>query len=96
MLRDLLHYPVAVFNWAVHAPGNPALSEVQSASDKAVMGGVDERHELLRGSPEDVRMQVVQALSQTKGRRFLLAPGCSIEPNSPPANIRAALAALSV
>jgi len=95
MLADLLDYPVAVFNWAVHAPGNLSLAGVLGKTDKPVMGGVDERHALLQGSPDDVRAQVREALDQTGGRRFLLAPGCSIAPNSPPENIRAALAQLA-
>jgi len=95
MLADLLDYPVAVVNWAQHAPGNLSLADVLAKTDKAVMGGVDERHALLRGSPDDVRAQVREALDQTGGRRFLLAPGCSIEPSTSPENIRAALEAVA-
>ncbi len=95
MLAELLDYPVAVVNWAQHAPGNLSLADVLPKTDKAVMGGVDERHALLRGSPDDVRAQVRVALDQTGGRRFLLAPGCSIEPAAPPDNIRAALEAVA-
>jgi uroporphyrinogen decarboxylase len=95
MLAELLDYPVAVFNWAQHAPGNLSLADVLPKTTNAVMGGVDERHALLRGSPDDVRAQVREALDQTGGRRFLLAPGCSIEPTTPPENIRAALHAVA-
>jgi uroporphyrinogen decarboxylase len=95
MLAELLDYPVDVFNWAMHAPGNLSLADVLPRTNKAVMGGVDERHALLRGSPADVRAQVREALDQTGGRRFLLAPGCSIAPNTPPENIRAAMTQLS-
>jgi uroporphyrinogen decarboxylase len=93
MLAALLDYPVAALNWAVHAPGNASLAEIQQKTDKAVMGGVDERHALLSGSPDDVRAQVSEALAQTGGRGFLLAPGCSIAPNTPPENLRAAVEA---
>jgi uroporphyrinogen decarboxylase len=65
-----------------------------SKTDRAVMGGVDERHVLLAGSADDVRVQVAEALQSTGGRRFLLAPGCSIEPRTPPENLRAAVAAV--
>jgi uroporphyrinogen-III decarboxylase len=57
------------------------------------MGGIDERNTLLRGSPEDVRLQAADALRQTAGTRFLLSAGCSIDPAVPEANIQAALAA---
>ena len=93
MLAALLDYPAAAVNWAMHAPGNESLGAAQSKTAKAVMGGVDERHALLSGSPEDVRAQVREALRQTGGRRFLLAPGCSIAPNTPPENLRAAVEA---
>ncbi len=95
MLAELLDYPVSVVNWAQHAPGNLSLAEVLPMTDKAVMGGVDERHVLLRGSPNDVRAQVREAINETGGLRFLLAPGCSIEPTTPPENISAAMAALA-
>jgi uroporphyrinogen decarboxylase len=94
MLDLLLDYPVAAVNWAVHAPGNASLSEALVKSGKAVMGGVDERRTLLHGSPEEVRAQVREALRQTDGRRFLLAPGCSISPQTPPQNLRAAVQAV--
>jgi len=94
MVEELLDYPVAAVNWAVHAPQNRSLAEVQSKTDKAVVGGVDERHALLQGSPDDVRAQVREALRATGGRRFLLAAGCAISPQTPPENIRAAVAAV--
>jgi uroporphyrinogen decarboxylase len=93
MLEQLLDYPVAAVNWAVHAPGNISLAEALPKTEKAVMGGVDERHALLDGSPEDVREQVLEALRGTGGRRFLLAPGCSVSPQTPPENLRAAVQA---
>ena len=94
MLDLLLDYPVAAVNWAVHAPGNLSLAEAMAKTGKALMGGVDERHALLSGSPDDVRAQVREALQQTGGRRFLLAPGCSISPQTPPENLRAAAEAV--
>jgi uroporphyrinogen decarboxylase len=93
MLDDLIDYPVAAINWSVHGEGNASLADVKEKTDKAVMGGVDERGALLSGSPDDVRTQVRDALAQTGGRGFLLAPGCSIAPNTPKENIRAAVEA---
>lgn len=93
MLDLLLDYPVAALNWADRAAGNASLAEGLAMTDKAVMGGVDERETLLRGSPDDVRGQVRDALQQTSGRRHLLAPGCSISPETPAENLHAAVAA---
>lgn len=95
MLTELLDYPVDVFNWAQHAAGNATLADVLPKTDRAVMGGVDERYALLSGSPEDVRRQVRRAVDETGGQRFLLGPGCSIEPTTPPQNIRTALDAVA-
>jgi uroporphyrinogen decarboxylase len=93
MLESFLDYPVPAVNWAMHAPGNASLAAARAKTEKALMGGVDERHALLRGSPDDVRGQAQEALRQTGGRGFLLAPGCSIPPQTPPENLRAAVAA---
>jgi uroporphyrinogen decarboxylase len=93
MLERLLDYPAAAVNWATHAPGNASLRDIQPKTGMAVMGGVDERHALLKGSPDDVRGQVGEALAQTGSRAFLVAPGCSISPETPAANLRAAVAA---
>lgn len=94
MLDELLDYPAPVVNWAVHAPGNASLEAALGKTGKAVMGGVNERKTLVDGTPEQVRDEVREALRQTGGRRFLLAPGCSISPQTPPANIRAAVEAV--
>ena len=92
MLDLLLDYPAAAVNWAVHAPGNASLREVLAKTGKAVMGGIDERHALLQGTPDDVRAQAQEAIRQTGGR-FLLAPGCSVSPETPAEQLRAAVEA---
>ncbi len=101
MLELLLDYPVAAVNWAVHAPGNISLAEGLAKTARlsspetglTVMGGIDERHTLLDGSPEEVRAEVEDALRQTGSRRFLLAPSCSVSPQTPAANLHAAVEA---
>jgi uroporphyrinogen decarboxylase len=95
MLADLIDYPVAAFNWAQHASGNLSLRDAQILTSKAVMGGVDERQALLHGSADNVRAQVRDAVRETNGQRFLLGPGCSIDPTTPAANIRAAMEAVA-
>ncbi len=91
MLLDLLDYPVQAFNWAVDLPGNPSLAQALSQTDKAVMGGLNERTTLLSSSPADVQREAQRALAETAGRRFLLAPGCSVSPQTPAANRHAAI-----
>ena len=88
---DLLaDYPVAAISWDPTLPGNPSLAEGKERTKAAVMGGVNEKHTLADGSPDEVAAQVRAAIKSTGGRRLLIAPGCSIPPRSPRANLEAA------
>lgn len=88
---DLLaSYPIHAISWAATLPGNPPLADGKLRTAAAVMGGVAEKTTLPGGTPDQVAAEVSQAIKETGGRRVLLAPGCSIPPNTPPANLRAA------
>lgn len=88
---DLLaSYPVQAISWAATLPGNPSLADGKMRTAAAVMGGISEKTTLPDGTPDQVAAEVTQAIKETGGRRVLLAPGCSIPPNTPPANLRAA------
>ncbi len=87
-LLDLLDYPVAAFHWDAHANGNPGLPQVMKQTAAAVMGGVTHGDAMTAGSPAIIAKQAERALIETGGRRFLLAPGCSIEPTTPEVNLR--------
>ena len=82
-------YPVHAINWASTLAGNPSLKEARGRSDLALVGGVDEIGLLLKGKPGAVRETAQAALAEGGKRKFLLAPGCCIEPATPSANIRA-------
>jgi uroporphyrinogen decarboxylase len=88
MFDLLADYPVNAINWAVGEPGNPSLKEALDRTRHAVMGGVSVSI-AAQGAPDNVAAEVRQALSETAGRRFLLAPSCSIPPGTPEANLRA-------
>jgi uroporphyrinogen decarboxylase len=90
MVKSLLDYPVHALNWAPELSGNPGFQDVLAAGNKAIIGGVSVRT-AADGAPEDVAAEARQALAETGGRRFLLAPGCSVPPETPEANLRAAL-----
>ncbi len=88
---DLLaDYPVSAISWAATLPGNPTLAEGKARTARAVMGGVSEKTTLVDGTPEQVAAEVRAAIEQTGGERVLVAPGCSIPPRTPPANLAAA------
>jgi len=59
-----------------------------------VMGGVSVKTTLPDGTPEEVAAEVSRALDQTGRRRVLIAPGCSVPPRTPRANLEAAAAAV--
>jgi uroporphyrinogen decarboxylase len=89
LLLWLLDYPVACFHWAAHEPSNPSLEEVQARVGGAVSGGVAHDGPLANGDPEGVMAEARGAIARAGGRRFLLAPGCSVPPSTPPACLRA-------
>jgi uroporphyrinogen decarboxylase len=86
-LPRLLDYPVAAFHWDVHGAGNPNFTDVISTTSRAVMGGVAVRT-LREGDPSDVTAEANKARAEAEVR-FLLAGGCSIDPVTPPANLKA-------
>jgi uroporphyrinogen decarboxylase len=92
MLESMLDYPVHAFNWATDETDNPSLAGVLERSGRAVMGGVAVGTVSER-TPEEVTAEVAAALRETGGRRFLVSAGCSIPPQTPEANLRAAIAA---
>jgi uroporphyrinogen decarboxylase len=93
-LPRLLDYAVAAFHWDARGEGNPSLSDIRALTDRALMGGVDHRRTMRRGSPADVGTEAAEALEETGGRQFLLAPNCSIDPESPEQNLFALVEAV--
>ena len=87
-LPSLLDYPVAAFHWDVHGAGNPSLMDVLSRTGAAVMGGVSHDRTMAVPAPAEVAKQAERAIVETGGARFLLAPGCSIDPATPEVNLR--------
>jgi uroporphyrinogen decarboxylase len=91
----LAGYPVQALSWAATLEGNPDLREGKLRSGKAVMGGISEKTILKNGEPDQVREEVAKALELTGGKHFLLAPGCSIPPETPAENLQAIRDSLS-
>jgi len=91
---SLAAYPVQIINWDASAPGNPSLQEGKLRSGKAVMGGLNCKT-LQNGSPNQIQEEVTQTLELTGERSLLLAPGCSVSPETPTRNIAAVRRVLS-
>ena len=75
-------YPVAAISWSDGLTG-PSLSEALTMTDKCLMGGLYERGPLTRGSETELDNEIIGAIAQTKGHRFILANGCSIPDDNP-------------
>lgn len=82
-------YPVHALNWATVGQQNPTLAEMQARTNLAVIGGVDEENVLMDGTPDAVIAQARASLQATSGSKVLLSPGCSIDMETPPANLHA-------
>ncbi len=81
--------PVAAVSWSIHEAGNPSLAAGRDRSGRAVMGGIDQVGTLTRGSPRAVLEEGRAAVADTGGAGLILAPGCSVPPEAPEANLRA-------
>ena len=87
--KQALDYPVKALNWASVGQDNPSLNEARRTTELALIGGVDEVDLIQRGTPVQVEAAAHQALKQGGLRKFLLAPGCCVEPDAPAANLHA-------
>lgn len=92
---QLSSYPVQALSWGDTLEGNPDLREGKMRSGKAVMGGISAKTTLKDGSPAQVQEEVARALEITGSRHFLLAPGCTVPPETPAKNLAAVRRALS-
>ena len=75
--NHFLDYPVSTLSWSDRLTG-PSLSEALTQTDKCLMGGLAERGPLTHGSETELDNEIMAAVTQTKGRRLILANGCSI------------------
>jgi uroporphyrinogen decarboxylase len=91
MLWKLMDYPAHAVNWATTDPTNPTLGEIWQRTHRPVIGGIDHIVTLRQGTPEAVGAEVQSAVGQTR-EGLLIGPGCSISPQTPEANLRAARA----
>ena len=85
---DLLSdYECDALSWEDRLAG-PSLAEARTKTDRAFVGGVD--HVMARsGSPEAIIAQARESIAATGGRGLILAPGCTLAGDTPPANILA-------
>jgi uroporphyrinogen decarboxylase len=88
---EFADYPVAAFSWALGGD-NPSLSEVRRRTGRAVVGGLPGKPEIAEMTAAAIAMRARRALGEMGGRALLLAPDCSINPDTPDDLLRAAAA----
>ena len=86
-------YPVQVWNWH-DRDTPPTLRDALPKVKGAVCGGLGRDSTMLRGTPDDVRREIADAVAQTGGRRLVLGTGCVTLVTTPESNLRAARAAV--
>ena len=86
---EFADYPVGAFSWAL-APGNPSLADGHRRTGRAVMGGTPANPTIGSMSAVEIGGRVSAAIMDTGGRWLLLAPDCSINPDTPDVLIHAA------
>jgi uroporphyrinogen decarboxylase len=93
MLWKLMDYPAHAVNWATTDPTNPTIGDIWRGTHRPVIGGVDHVGTLRQGTPEAVEAEIRGAAAQTL-EGLIIGPGCSISPQTPEANLRAARASV--
>jgi uroporphyrinogen decarboxylase len=88
---EFADYPVAAFSWAL-GDGNPSLAEAHRRTGRAVMGGLPAKPEIAALSAEAIADRARRARDEMRGRALLLAPDCSVNPDTPEALLHAAAA----
>ncbi len=77
----VLEWPTEAYSWSHHHT-RPSLAEARQMTSAALLGGIDEVA-ITRQSAGEVQAGLEQAVQEAGSRKLLLAPGCTIPPDSP-------------
>jgi uroporphyrinogen decarboxylase len=79
-----------IFSWSNRLAGNPSIREMRLKTTCCLMSGVDETT-FERVRPEEIIRQVKDAIAESGGHSFIVAPGCAVPtpPASPEENLHA-------
>jgi uroporphyrinogen decarboxylase len=89
MFEQLIDYPVKIFNWHDQETF-PSLDEANNIMSATACGGINQFQTLALGTPKQVEAEALDALSATKGLRFILGTGCVTPVITPMVNLWAA------
>jgi uroporphyrinogen decarboxylase len=89
-VEPLADTPVHALSWDSTADGNPDLAAGQRFFTRgAVLGGVGHDDALVAQDDSLALAQLERGFAQTGGRRWIVGPGCSIHPQTPPERLLA-------
>ena len=88
-LPALVDYPVAAVSWDPTAAGNLDLGAGQAVVPGAVIGGIGHDDALVAADDTLALAQLERGFALTGGRRWIVAPGCSIHPQTRPERLDA-------
>lgn len=94
LLLEFADYPIHAFSYDASDPTNPPVEQALAALPGAFVGGLSQEDALQHASADRVLAEYRSRLATTKGRRWLVGPGCSIPPATPAANLQAVRAAV--
>jgi uroporphyrinogen decarboxylase len=82
LFDEFIDYPVTAFSWAAGA-GNPTFVDGHRRTGRAVVGGLPAKPEIAEMTADGLVARAHAAISEMKSRAVLLAPECSINPDTP-------------
>jgi uroporphyrinogen decarboxylase len=94
LLPEMANYPVAAVSWDSSAPGNLSLRQAKDQLTAALMGGIAHEGALQRDDGEALLAELHRGFDETGGRRWLVAPSCSIPPTTRPEQLERLRAAV--
>ncbi|MBI9047386.1 MAG: hypothetical protein JEZ06_23065 [Anaerolineaceae bacterium] len=92
MFEQMVDYPVPILNWHDRST-YPTLSEAREKYDGVLCGGLQRWDTMVRGTPEQVKNEALDAIQSTNGRNFILGTGCVMPIISSHGNIMASIEA---
>lgn len=95
MFDKLAGYPGNCINWHDRWV-SPSLNEARKITKKCLLGGINENEIFLKGTSDDVRKHIDEAVNSAGTKGFILGPGCVTDPRTPEINYYAARLALEV
>jgi uroporphyrinogen decarboxylase len=87
-------YPIDAVSWEDRDTA-PSIAEGLARTRRCLVGGVGRTGPLAYGTADAVAAQVREAISQTNGRRLIVAPGCVVPVTAPEDNLQAMVATVS-